>query len=225
MSNRRGLGPHASRRASASNSSVSRGPDGPLLRRGTEICKLAAGGNRIRTIGPALAKGLSAVAKGRCRTNKLDGVIKHRSSTRDDNGWPRTSLHGRLFLGRTDGSNPVPSSVEVRTRRSSGVAPKMSPSSPTMSPTSIPILEQAVAPEFDMIRSRVNMSQFAIPALSVSSRSFASHMLGCRKRCGRNVAEIIEHNRQRQHALTMALARGEMPYGQFVQEDTLQRAI
>ena len=36
-----------------------------------------------------------------------------------------------------------------------------------------------------------------------------------------DVAEITEHNGQRQHALMMALARGEMPYGQFVQEDTL----
>ena len=35
------------------------------------------------------------------------------------------------------------------------------------------------------------------------------------------VLEITEHNSQRQHALMMALARGEMPYGQFVQEDTL----
>src|SRR5215813_14786885 len=41
---------------------------------------LTAGGNRIRTIGPALAKGLSAVAEGGRRTDKLDGVIKHRSS-------------------------------------------------------------------------------------------------------------------------------------------------
>ena len=40
---------------------------------------LSAGGNRIRTIGPALVKGLSAVADERCRTDKLDGV-KHRSS-------------------------------------------------------------------------------------------------------------------------------------------------
>jgi hypothetical protein len=30
------------------------------------------------------------------------------------------------------------------------------------------------------------------------------------------VVEITEHNSQRQHALMMALARGEMPYGQFV---------
>jgi hypothetical protein len=35
------------------------------------------------------------------------------------------------------------------------------------------------------------------------------------------VVEITEHNSQRQHVLMMALAHGEMPYGQFVQEDTL----
>jgi hypothetical protein len=35
------------------------------------------------------------------------------------------------------------------------------------------------------------------------------------------VVEITEHDSQQQHALMMALARGEMPYGQFVQEDTL----
>jgi hypothetical protein len=35
------------------------------------------------------------------------------------------------------------------------------------------------------------------------------------------VVHITEHNSQRQHALMMALARGKMPYGQFVQEDTL----
>src|SRR6516225_7864258 len=44
------------------------------------VCRLFAGGNRIRTIGPALVKDLSAVVDGRCRTDKLDGVIKHRSS-------------------------------------------------------------------------------------------------------------------------------------------------
>src|SRR6516162_1512406 len=44
------------------------------------VCRLFAGGNRIRTIGPALVKGLSAVADERCRTDKPDGVIKHRSS-------------------------------------------------------------------------------------------------------------------------------------------------
>ena len=41
----------------------------PMVRR------LFAGGNRIRTIGPALVKGLSAVAEERCRTDKRDGVI------------------------------------------------------------------------------------------------------------------------------------------------------
>ena len=44
------------------------------------VCGLSAGGNRIRTIGPALVKGLSAVADERCQADKLDGVIKHRSS-------------------------------------------------------------------------------------------------------------------------------------------------
>jgi len=35
-----------------------------------------------------------------------------------------------------------------------------------------------------------------------------------------NVVEIIQHDNQRQHALMMALARGDIPYGQFVQEST-----
>ena len=39
------------------------------------VRRLFAGGNRIRTIGPALVKGLSAVAEERCRTDKRDGVI------------------------------------------------------------------------------------------------------------------------------------------------------
>src|SRR5438270_1798255 len=73
---------------------------------------LAAGGSRIRTIGPALAKRLSAVAEGRCRTDKLDGVIKHRSSRATTMVGGRAALHGRLFLGGTDGSNPVPSGEE-----------------------------------------------------------------------------------------------------------------
>jgi hypothetical protein len=45
-----------------------------------QFVRLTAGGDRIRTIGPALVKGLSAVADERRRTDKLDGVIKHRSS-------------------------------------------------------------------------------------------------------------------------------------------------
>jgi len=54
--------------------------------------RLTAGGNRIRTIGPALVKGLSAVADERCRADKLDGVIKHRSSR-------ETTMVGRLLRG------------------------------------------------------------------------------------------------------------------------------
>ena len=56
------------------------GPRGTRLAAELTVCKLSAGGNRIRTIGPALVEGLSAVADERCRTDKLDGVIKHRWS-------------------------------------------------------------------------------------------------------------------------------------------------
>src|SRR6516165_10121315 len=65
------------------------------------VC-LAAGENRIRTIGPALVKGLAAVADERCRTDKLDGVIKHRSSRETTMVGRGASLDGRLFLGGTD---------------------------------------------------------------------------------------------------------------------------
>jgi len=57
-------------------------------------------------------KGLSAVADERCRTDKLDGVIKHRSSRETTMVGRGASLDGRLSLGGTDGSNPVPSSGE-----------------------------------------------------------------------------------------------------------------
>src|SRR6516225_2858564 len=73
------------------------------------VCGLSAGGNRIRTIGPALVKGLWAVADERCRTDKLDGVIKHRSSRETTMVGRGASLDVRLFFGGTDGSNPVPS--------------------------------------------------------------------------------------------------------------------
>jgi hypothetical protein len=56
----------------------------------------------IRTVGPALAKGLSAVAEGRCLTDKLDGIIKHRSSRETTMVGRGASLDGRLFLGGTD---------------------------------------------------------------------------------------------------------------------------
>ena len=83
----------------------------PIVRR------LPAGGNRIRTIGPALVKGLSAVADERCRTDKLDGVIKHRSSRETTMVGRGASLDDRLFLGGTDGSNPAPSSGESVSQR------------------------------------------------------------------------------------------------------------
>ena len=57
-------------------------------------------------------KGLLAVADERCRTDKLDGVIKHWSSRETTMVGRGASLDGRLFLGGTDGSNPSPSSTE-----------------------------------------------------------------------------------------------------------------
>jgi hypothetical protein len=87
------------------------------------VCGLTAGGNRIRTISPALVKGLSTVADERCRTDKLDGVIKHRSSRETTMVGRGASLDGRLFLGGTDGSNPVPSSDEQKLATSSGARP------------------------------------------------------------------------------------------------------
>ena len=56
---------------------------------------------------PLSEKGLSAVAERRCRTDKLDGVIKHRSSRETTMVGRGASLDGCLFLGGTDGSNPV----------------------------------------------------------------------------------------------------------------------
>src|ERR1700720_633970 len=110
--------------------------------------------------------------------------------------------------------------------------------------------EQTVAPEFDMIRSRVNMSMtganpapFMLANMEVptaAERIQIARWSAIRDSCSQrvvalirephagmsqglwqNVAQITEHNSQRQHALMLALARGEMPYGQFVQEDTL----
>ena len=51
------------------------------------------------------------VAEGRSRTDKLDGVIKHRSSRETTMVGHGASLHGRLFLDGTNGSNPLPSSA------------------------------------------------------------------------------------------------------------------
>ena len=110
--------------------------------------------------------------------------------------------------------------------------------------------EQAVVPEFDLIRSRVNMSmtganpapfmlanmEVPTPAERIQIARWSAIRDSCSQRVvalireshagmsqglWQNVAEITEHNRQTQHTLMVALARGEMPYGQFVQEDTL----
>src|SRR5260370_42261392 len=110
--------------------------------------------------------------------------------------------------------------------------------------------EQALAPEFDMIRSRVNMSMTgANPAPfmlanrevpTAAERTQIARWSAIRASCSqrvvaliseppagmsqglwRKVGKITKHDSHRQPALMMALARGEMPYGQFVQEDTL----
>jgi len=100
--------------------------------------------------------------------------------------------------------------------------------------------EQTVAPEFDMIRSRVNMSMtganpapFMLANMEVPTaveRIQIARWSAIRDSCSQrvvalirephagmsqgswqNVAEITEHNRQRQHALMMALAHGRCP--------------
>jgi len=47
-------------------------------------------------------KGLSAIADERCGTDKLDEVIKYRSSRETTIVGRGASLDGRLFLGGTD---------------------------------------------------------------------------------------------------------------------------
>ena len=69
-------------------------------------------GTGFEPLVPLFVKGLSAVADKRCRTDKLDGVIKHRSFLKTTMVGRGASLDGRLILGGTDGSNPVPSSEE-----------------------------------------------------------------------------------------------------------------
>jgi hypothetical protein len=110
--------------------------------------------------------------------------------------------------------------------------------------------EQALAPEFDMIRSRINMSMtganpasFMLANMEVptaAERIQIARWSAIRDSCSQRIVALIseppagmsqglsqkvvgitERNSQRQHALILALARGEMPYGQFVQEDTL----
>jgi hypothetical protein len=110
--------------------------------------------------------------------------------------------------------------------------------------------EQALAPEFDLIRSRVNMSvigaapapfmlasmDFPTAAERIEIARWSEIRDSCSQRVmalindppagmaqglWQKVVEITQYDSQRQHALMMALARGEMPYGQFVQESTL----
>ena len=99
---------------------------------------------------------------------------------------------------------------------------------------------QALAPEFDVIRSRVNMSmtgadpapfmlanrEFPTAAERIQIARWSAIRDSCSQRVvaliseppagisqglWQNVVEITERDSQRQHALTMALARGEMP--------------
>ncbi|MGA7261700.1 MAG: hypothetical protein WBX30_12520, partial [Stellaceae bacterium] len=96
--------------------------------------------------------------------------------------------------------------------------------------------EQTLAPEFDMIRSRVNMSMtganpapFMLVNMEVPTAAEGVQIArwsairdscfqrvvalirephaGMSQELWHNVAEITEHNSQRQHALMMALAR------------------
>ena len=109
--------------------------------------------------------------------------------------------------------------------------------------------EQALAPEFDLIRSKVNMSVTgATPAsfmLASTERPTPEERIeiarwseirdGCFRRLmavvnvpppgvpepvWQQVAAIFQQDGQYQHSLMMALVRGEMPYGEFVQEST-----
>jgi hypothetical protein len=110
--------------------------------------------------------------------------------------------------------------------------------------------EQALAPEFDIIRSRINMSMtgakpapFMLANMEVPTpaeriqiarwsairdscsqrivASISEPPAGMSQRLWQKVVEITEDDGQRQHAITMALARGRMPYGKFVQEDSV----
>jgi hypothetical protein len=69
-------------------------------------------GTGFEPLVPLLRKGFSAVAERRCRADKLDGVIKHRSSRETTVVGRGPPLHGRLFDGGTDGSNPSSSCKE-----------------------------------------------------------------------------------------------------------------
>ena len=70
-------------------------------------------GKWIRTIGPALAKGLSAVAERRSRTDKLDRSLSTGRLARRQWSAARDLSPGPSPSGGTDGSNPLPSSGEM----------------------------------------------------------------------------------------------------------------
>jgi hypothetical protein len=109
--------------------------------------------------------------------------------------------------------------------------------------------QQELAPEFDFIRSRVNMSvagaepapfmlastDFPGPAERIaiarwseirdtcSQRAFALMNvapMGFSQPMWDQVVEIVRQDAENQHELMMALVNGEIPYGQFVEEQT-----
>src|SRR3984893_9404357 len=73
---------------------------------------LPAGGNRIRTIGPAAAKG----SAGRCQSGRRHDQWNHLRSGPRSRGSTWGPSHGRSVRGGTDGSNPVPSTGESLVR-------------------------------------------------------------------------------------------------------------
>jgi hypothetical protein len=108
---------------------------------------------------------------------------------------------------------------------------------------------QELAPEFDVIRSRISMSvtgvapapfMLATTALPTPAERIEIARLGelrdlCAQRIlalitvppfgvspdlWQQVVQITQQDGQAQHSLMMALARGEMSYGQFEQEET-----
>jgi hypothetical protein len=109
--------------------------------------------------------------------------------------------------------------------------------------------EQALAPEFDLIRSKVNLSVTGAPPASFMLTSTARPTPDERIEIARwsqirddcfqrlmaviyvpppgvpqpmwqQVAAIFQQDGQYQHDRMMALAHGEMPYGEFVQDST-----
>ena len=78
--------------------------------------------------------------------------------------------------------------------------------------------------EFPSAAERIQIARWSAIRDSCSQRVVAlisEPPAGMTQGLWQKTVETTEHDSQRQHALLMALARGEMPYGQFVQEDTL----